>query len=202
MRHNARHNTRGPRRGKWMDLLLTTARQAELQARRGGNGTPVSWKAIAKGWSTGDYSSAARALGSLEEHGLVDVTPLRNENRRNERRPITSYRLTPSGRRRADQIMQPPPTRSQKAADAARHLHAYQERAKQQMDALRGDEAFLAALEKRLAGVDWPSPDPAMQAAAFLLNYVNAVNSNQWYKDGIPLMIDRLERLKRSTDND
>ncbi len=152
MRHNARPNTQRRGRGEWHALLLTTARKLELSRGKKGNGALVVWDKLGrdKAWGKVEYTSAVRALNRLEELGHVAVRPERLEQRRNQRRAIEHYRLTPSGRRRADKLMAPEPVVDRPKRLALAELKSLYSRAHRLLSETVDDTRFLVELGMRL----------------------------------------------------
>lgn len=189
MRHNARPNTKCPRRGKWNDLLLVTARRHEIEAGPAGSKT-TDWKSLyeSRRWGQQEKSSAARALSGLEREGVVLVEPAREAARRNSRRAITSYRLTVRGRKCADALLADVaqlPEDDEITAALRIVIHDWEKFGRRVLRETHEDPAFLGALRDRLASLRPDDELILVRSALYLFVIAQGVAINRMVKDSL-----------------
>jgi len=158
--------------------LLTRAREKEREGGR--SGAKVKWgvQSLLHPLDEGAqdaWSSANRALRSLEDDGLVSVEPPADPADPRARLPVRYYRLTASGRRAADEVAKHDPQVGPKVQSYRRWLHAQRAQEERRLELMLDDPEFLPSLRAALEGRD-PAveDDPILWAAIATHNMLQA----------------------------
>jgi DNA-binding MarR family transcriptional regulator len=172
-RHTAGHTkAAGQRLGKWERHLLLQADESETAAGKKGvkrYWAPVLLKPLSEGLKD-PWTSAARAVRSLEAKGLVAVEPVFDPDTPKQRLVIRYYRLTPQGRRAVTNMKKRPEVAGPKVQALRTSLRASWKQEEDAWDAMLADRDFLPKLRAQLEARGEPADDDLVHRAALAMH--------------------------------